>query len=140
METVKFRDDVREQTDVIRHSPTRQLVFDLKTMTDEPQSRLTIRIAGNTSIPCVQVIASKGYTIRHYFLGNSPGDWDSPQWNAEKDGRTFSATSPEELLGLISMWETRGDAWRLNEGEGELYDQLVESAPIYDDDGNVVDR
>ena len=109
-------------------------------MSEEPESRLTIRIAGNTRIPCVEVIAQKGYTIRHYFFGNSHGDGDSPYWNAEKDGCTFSATSPEELLGLICMWETRGDDWRLKEGEGELYDELIESAPLYDDDGNVIDR
>jgi hypothetical protein len=100
---------------------------------------LSIRIAGNTMIPCLNAIAAKGYLIKHYFLGTSPGDWDRPQWDAEKDNRAFSATSPEELLGLIAMWEVRGDDWRIKNGESALYDQLVDSAPMFDTEGNIVD-
>lgn len=100
---------------------------------------LGIRIAGNTLIPCLHAIAAKGYTIRHHFLGTTPGEWDNPQWDAEKDKRIFSATSPQELLGLIAMWEVRGDDWHIKEGEADLYDRLIESAPMFDADGNVVD-
>jgi hypothetical protein len=100
---------------------------------------LSIRIAGNTTIPCLQAVAAKGYTVTHYFLGNVPGEWTCPQWDAEKDGRSFSATSPEELLGLIAMWEVRGDDWQLKPGETALYDRLVETAPLYDSEGNVID-
>jgi hypothetical protein len=106
---------------------------------DETQPTLCIRIAGNTSIPCLQAIAAKGYTVTHYFLDSKPGDWEHPQWDAEKDGRSFSATGLEELLGLIAMWEVRGDNWRLKPGEAELYDRLVEAAPMYDNEGNVID-
>jgi hypothetical protein len=53
--------------------------------------------------------------------------------------QTLSATSVEELLGLIAMWEVRGDDWRLRSGEADLYDRLVEAAPMYDPEGNVVD-
>jgi hypothetical protein len=101
---------------------------------------LCIRVAGNTMIPCLQAIAAKGYTITHYFFGDKIGEWDRPQWDAEKDGRLFSATGPEELLGLIAMWEVRGDDWRLKPGEAELYDRLVEAAPMYDAEGDVVDQ
>lgn len=101
---------------------------------------LSIRIAGNTMIPCLQAIAAKGYTVSHYFHADKPGEWDRPQWEAAKDGRLFSATGLEELLGLIAMWEVRGDDWRLKPGEAEMYDRLVETAPIYDSEGNVIDR
>ena len=84
---------------------------------DDTEVRLSIRIAGNTSIRCLQAIVAKGYTVTHYFLGTRPGDWDRPQWDAEKDDRRFSATGVEELLGLIAMWEIRGDDWRLKSGE-----------------------
>ena len=70
---------------------------------DEPQWRLCVGIAGNTSIPCLQAIVAKGYAVRHHFLGTKPGEWDHPRWDAEKDRRSFSATSPEELLDLITM-------------------------------------
>ena len=39
------------------------------------------------------------------------GDKYSQVWWAMKDGRMFAADSCEELLGLISMWEMRGDDW-----------------------------
>ena len=106
---------------------------------DDTEARLGIRIAGNTLIPCLQAIVAKGYAVTHYFLGSRPGDWERPQWDAEKGGRRFSATSVEELLGLIAMWEVRGDDWRLRPGEADLYDRLVEAAPMYDPEGNVVD-
>ena len=106
---------------------------------DEAEWVLSIRIAGNTLIPCLQAIVAKGYAVTHYYLGSKPGDWDRPQWDAEKDGRQFSATSVEELLGLIAMWEVRGDSWRHKTGEVALYDRLVETAPMYDPEGNVID-
>lgn len=106
----------------------------------EERRALSIRIAGNTMIPCLQAIVAKGYTVRHYFLGNKRGEWDRPQWDAEKDGRYFSATGLEELLGLIAMWEVRGDDWRVKPGEAELHDRLVEAAPMYDADGHEIDR
>ncbi|MAG92776.1 MAG: hypothetical protein CMJ48_03375 [Planctomycetaceae bacterium] len=108
-------------------------------MNQDKDCKLSIRIAGNTLIPCLQAIAAKGYSIDHYFLGDTPGDWDDPQWDAERDGRTFGATSPEGLLGLIAMWEIRGDDWHIKDGDADLYDRLVDSAPMYDSDGNVVD-
>lgn len=37
------------------------------------------------------------------------------------------------------MWEIRGDDWHIKKGEADLYDQLVDSAPMYDSDGNIID-
>ncbi len=102
--------------------------------------QLGIRIAGNTLIPSLQALVARGYSVKHYFLGDAPDDWDHPQWDAEKDGRHFSATSPVELLGLIAMWETRGDDWQIKDGESPLYHQLIDSAPLYDNDGKIIDR
>ena len=109
-------------------------------MDDNKEFELSIRIAGNTLIPCLQAIRAKGYAISNYFISDTPGEWENHQWDAEKEGRRFSATSPEELLGLISMWEVRGNDWQLKDGEGDLYDNLVESAPMYDSNGNVIDK
>lgn len=100
---------------------------------------LYIANAGNTVIPCLQAIAAKGYTVDHYFLGEAPGEWDHPQWVAEKDQRIFFADSPNELLGLIAMWEVRGDDWQIKDGEVDLYDDFVKTAPMYNNDGDVVD-
>lgn len=106
----------------------------------EAEWKLSVRIAGNTRNPCIQAIAAKGYNLNLWYSGDDPDDWESPQWDADKDGRRFSATSPEELLGLIAMWEVRGDDWRLKSGEGALHDQLLEKAVIYDAEGNALPR
>ncbi len=83
---------------------------------DSPKYKLSIRIAGNTMAPCVAVIEAKGYAISHYH-----GEPDTPFWDAEKDGRRFSADSAEALLGLIVMWEQRGDDWYVNDKEWESF-------------------
>jgi len=90
-------------------------------------------------IPCLQAIVAKGYSVTHYFLGASQDDLNSPQWDAEQKGRHFSATTLQELLGLIAMWEVRGDDWMLKAGESALYNQLVEATRIHDSEGHEVD-
>ena len=62
-------------------------------------------------------------------------------WDAEKDNRLFSATNPMELLGLIAMWEIRGDTWRpkdrddpMDDTDFEEYRKLLEDAPEYPDE------
>lgn len=87
----------------------------------DSEQRLSIRIAGNTQIPALLALRVKGYTLKKWFMG--PGRRDG-QYDAEKDGRTFSATSPEELLGLIAMWEVRGDDWRWRQGEPDMLREL----------------
>ncbi|HVG17607.1 MAG TPA: hypothetical protein VNI02_01035 [Blastocatellia bacterium] len=49
-------------------------------------------------------------------------------WWAEKDGREFVASSPLGLLGLVALWERRGDEWQEKPGEADLVGQLKEEA------------
>jgi hypothetical protein len=77
---------------------------------------LYLHTAGNTVVPCLQVLIAKGYAVSHYFL-DLGGEEKRPQWAAEKDNRLFAAEGLEELLGLVAMWEVRGDDWRLKDGE-----------------------
>jgi hypothetical protein len=90
--------------------------------------KLYLHTAANTPIPCLQALVAKGYTVTHYFM-DLGGAQKRPQWAAEKEGRLFTAERLEEVLGLIAMWEVRGDDWRLQEGEDALYEQLVREAP-----------
>ena len=98
---------------------------------------LKIRIAGNTEIPCFSAIKAKGYKVTVTAYQDS----DYYDWCAEKDNRLFSATSPVELLGLIAMWEVRGDKWRLKDNpshnEYDEYRELMDNVPEYyhDEDG-----
>ena len=95
---------------------------------------LSIRIAGNTGNPCLLALRAKGYRLTNWY--HPDGEYRS-NFDAEKDGRQFSATSPEELLGLVA-WEVRGDDWRKKPDEPSICDELAEKALTYDSEGNVV--
>ena len=49
-------------------------------------------------------------------------------WWAEKEGREFVAKSPLGLLGLVALWESRGDEWQKRAGEPELLERLKAEA------------
>ena len=105
---------------------------------EDKEYDLIIRIAGNTWVPCFSAIKAKGYKVSLEYYRDS----EYNNWCAEKDNRLFSATSPAELLGLIAMWEVRGDIWRtkdceFGENEHKEFDELCDNAPhyYYDEDG-----
>lgn len=70
-----------------------------------------IRVAGNTAAPALYALHAKGYAVTVSYGGDDTNGYTA-EYEAEKDGRRFSATTPEELLGLVAMWEVRGDDWR----------------------------
>lgn len=78
---------------------------------------MKIRIAGNTEGPCYFVIKSKGFSIEEIL------DEDSTysDYIATKGNLIISATSMEELLGLITMQECRPNNWMMTDAEYELY-------------------
>ena len=49
-------------------------------------------------------------------------------WWAEKAGREFIATNPLALLGLVVLWESRGEDWREKPGEPDLLSRLKSGA------------
>ena len=105
-----------------------------------PQKGVCIRIAGNTSIPALLALRAKGYRLRLDYLRISGPEVANPDYQldyqAECEGAYFSATSPEELLGLVAMWEVRGDNWKLKPGEAAIEDELHAESRTYDRDGN----
>lgn len=107
---------------------------------DEPRRGVTIRIAGNTGLPALLALRAKGYRVRldyHRLGGPEVANPDYQlDYQAECDGGYFSATTPEELLGLVAMWEVRGDDWRLKPGEGAIDDELHAASRTFDRDGN----
>ena len=102
--------------------------------------RVMIRTAGNTWVPALLALRAKGYRIwleytkiddvKHLYYPYMP------DYQAEKDGAYFSATTSVELLGIVAMWETRGDDWRLKKGEMEIADELMDAAKTFDIEGN----
>lgn len=104
----------------------------------EPERSLCIRIAGNTENPCLLALRAKGYKLTLWFTRDRAGDYQQ-DYDAEKDGRLFSATTPAELLGLVAMWEVRGDDWQTRAGEPYIYDELYPSSITYDMEGKVIE-
>ena len=64
--------------------------------------------AGNTGGPALYILEQlKQYIV--LFDYDEDSDWT--QWIAIKDYRQFFAESPEELLGLINIYELMGENW-----------------------------
>jgi hypothetical protein len=97
-----------------------------------------IRIAGNTWNPCLLALRAKGYKLTLSFTRRANGE-HYKDIDAEKDGRVFSATTEAELLGLVAMWEVRGDDWKTKPGEPDVLDELYPSSITYDQEGNVIE-
>lgn len=98
---------------------------------------LTIGVAPNTENPCMLVLRARGYTLRQWFVRDKEGEHDQ-HFEAIKEGRRFVGESGEEVLGLIAMWEVRGDDWRTTDDEPEIVDELYPKAITYDQKGRVL--
>ncbi|HEU4477959.1 MAG TPA: hypothetical protein VFR80_05530 [Pyrinomonadaceae bacterium] len=71
----------------------------------------------------LSLYAGKGYRV-WWEASERPSADD---WWAEKEGREFVATTPLALLGLVALWESRGDEWKKH-GEPDLLGQLKREA------------
>ncbi|GAA1632624.1 hypothetical protein ACFQY4_37475 [Catellatospora bangladeshensis] len=102
------------------------------------ERRVRIRVAGNTAGPALFALRAKGYSVELSYVRAAPGEYTA-EYAAEKDGRLFSADTAEELLGLVAMWEVRGDGWSAStDDERSWRDALEEAALVYDRDGDLV--
>jgi len=101
--------------------------------------KISIRIAGNTRAPCLSVLLSKGYQVRQFYQENDNGSYDE-FFEAYKNKGRFSADSPEELLGLVCMWEQRGNSWKeLTRNEYYLLQKLEDDAITLNEQGEEID-
>ena len=64
---------------------------------------------------------------RQYNVWLEPGDTeeDSGYWHAQRDEAEFIAFDPLRLLGLVALWEQRGNHWERKPNEGDIYDELL---------------
>ncbi len=73
----------------------------------------TIAAAGNTLVPAYLALRQKGYRVHR-----DPPRRGCPElWYAEAGARRFVAEDPVTLLGLVALWETRGDNWQAGDAE-----------------------
>ena len=101
---------------------------------------IKIGISGNTAAPCFLAIKAKGYEIN--IISTTTSDYFGDieyQFDAIKGDLFFNATSPEELLGLIHMWEIRGKNWQLHPDEKGIYTAALMEAPLYDENDNLIE-
>ena len=106
---------------------------------------VSIRIAGNTARPTLLAIQAKGYKVTSFYtqtgkklFGTEVNELEAT-YKAEKEGCRFSDNDLEELLGLIAMWEMRGNNWQYNsEIEPDIQPELIDSTTIYDEEGNII--
>jgi hypothetical protein len=104
------------------------------------REKVRIRIAGNTENPALLALRARGYRVwLEYTQEDDPTHpWHPamPDYQAESADGYFSATTPVELLGLVALWETRGDDWRSRPDEPDILGELPRSAKTFDRDGN----
>ena len=109
---------------------------------EEERKGVSIRISGNTELPCLHALRAKGYRLQLDYIRLDGPECPQPRYQldyqAERDGARFCATTPAELLGLVAMWEVRGDDWQPRPGEGAIDDELHSASRTFDSDGNVL--
>lgn len=64
--------------------------------------------AGNTEVPAYLVLIEKGYDVLRD---------GSRSWAASKGGAVFRGEGPLEILGIVCMYEIRGDDWSASDEE-----------------------
>jgi hypothetical protein len=87
--------------------------------------------AGNVHATCLRILRAKGYALRR-DIGRYEDDDGPYGYLAEKDGFTFAADDPIELLGLTAIYEhvrpTHDEPyWWFVEGP-DIRDEITERA------------
>jgi hypothetical protein len=83
---------------------------------------------------CLQLMNRRGYRLEMSYADDEDGGLST--WSAAKDGFTFMADDPIQLLGLITVYEdvqpedNRAYWWcaKTDRSHPGLYDQLIEQA------------
>lgn len=74
--------------------------------------RMLLGASGSAEIPAILVLRSLGFTVLRVDAVAT-----GEQWTAESMDATYSAGSPLELLGLVSIHRARGADWRASDAE-----------------------
>jgi hypothetical protein len=80
-------------------------------------SKTMIADAGNVLVPAYLALIQKGYSVSCEKLGSEEEDL----WIAENSSNRFVAEDPLLLLGLITLYEIRGEKWQASDNEIEAF-------------------
>ena len=79
--------------------------------------------------PSLITLREKGYEIGMYGPtyddGEEPKEEHMGNWWANKDSHEFVAGTPLELLGLVALWEARGDDW-CRDNDPDIYSKILD--------------
>ncbi|MGH8080901.1 MAG: hypothetical protein ACREP7_10015 [Lysobacter sp.] len=75
---------------------------------------MRVVMAGNTLAPAYSALLKKGYTVER-------GSDALGGCSASKNGYSYAAENPVELLGLIAMIELRGESWQASDREVDAF-------------------
>ena len=84
-------------------------------------TQFRIAASGNTEIPAYLALLEKGYRVRQEKQSGEEEFWFATKGNCE-----FVAEGPIELLGVVTMYETRGINWKATDEEIEDFMKLYE--------------
>jgi len=92
--------------------------------------------AMNTHNPALITLKEMGYELGIYPPERDEDEVEVPQteighWWAQKYKHEFVASDPLSLLGIVSIWEHRGDKW-INEDDPDVSDRIL--SEIYGDE------
>lgn len=79
-----------------------------------------IASAGNSDSAAYAVLLAKGYIVQIKTRADGKTGW----YVAEKDGSEFIGDTPIETLGLIAMFEFRGEDWKPSDIEAMALAEL----------------
>jgi hypothetical protein len=89
------------------------------------EKKIRLADAMNTYDSALLVLQNRGYKV---WLEPSEDDSELGTWWASRNEADFAAFDPLRLLGLVAMWEQRGNQWQREAKEENIYDKLITQA------------
>jgi len=89
------------------------------------EKKVRLADAMNTYDSALLVLQNRGYKV---WLEPSEDDSELGTWWASRNEADFAAFDPLRLLGLVAMWEQRGNQWQREAKEENIYDKLITQA------------
>jgi hypothetical protein len=78
---------------------------------------VSIAAAGNVLVPALLALRAKGYRVTRIVDQAGPAE----TWRGEKTGEAFIAEDTLALLGLVALYEARGERWLAEDADIDAF-------------------
>ncbi len=104
----------KKSRDIEKTYPRSQYIAKLRRLADalEKDEKFNLSSAGNTEPPAFELLKEMGFEVSK----------NEDNWTAENYNARFTAESPTELLGLVSLYQAKGERWQVSD---EKIDEFV---------------